>query len=159
MNTVEMNAADALLDRRLKITLPAPWLLRVFGKKTIPVWIKLPAYQTLLRMARLTAKMDIDLGKLQTESAPMLFATIAEHGVTASRIIALGMLRGALSSWLLNHPVAWYLRWNMDARTMAELTKILVVTSGAEAFVSIITSEITMKVTIPTVSQPTTTGS
>lgn len=159
MNTVEMNAADALLDRRLKITLPAPWLFRVFGKKTIPVWVKRPAYQTMLRMARLTAEMDIDLKKLQAEGASMLFATIAEHGVTASRVIALGVLRGALSSWLLNRPVAWYLRWNMDARTMAELTKIIVVVSGAEDFVSIITSEITMQVTTPIVSQPKTAGS
>ena len=31
MREVEQLAADALLDRRLKINLPAPWLLRVLG--------------------------------------------------------------------------------------------------------------------------------
>lgn len=31
MTPVEAMAADALLDRRLKINLPAPWLLRIFG--------------------------------------------------------------------------------------------------------------------------------
>ena len=34
MTPVEAMAADALLDRRLKINLPAPWLLRIFGRKT-----------------------------------------------------------------------------------------------------------------------------
>lgn len=37
MTPVEAMAADALLDRRLKINLPAPWLLRIFGRKTVPI--------------------------------------------------------------------------------------------------------------------------
>ena len=39
MSPVEARAADALLDRRLKLNLPAPWLLRIFGCKTIPLWV------------------------------------------------------------------------------------------------------------------------
>ena len=32
---IEAHAADALLNRRLTINLPAPWLLRKLGKQTI----------------------------------------------------------------------------------------------------------------------------
>jgi hydroxyethylthiazole kinase-like sugar kinase family protein len=42
---------------------------------------------------------------------------------------------------------------------MAELAKAIVVTSGAEDFVSITMSEITMKVTTPMMGQPTKEGS
>ncbi len=159
MNKVEMDAADALLDRRLRIRLPAPWCLRVLGKKTISIWVKRPAYGGLLVMARLTAKMNIDLGALQEKGTELLFPLIAEQGVTASRIIAHGLLRGWLSHLLLARPLAWYLRWHMNARSMAELTKAIMVTSGAEDFVSITTSEITMKVTTPMTGQATAKGS
>lgn len=159
MNKVEMDAADALLDRRLMISLPAPWLLRILGKKTFPIWVKRPAYGALLIMARLTAQMDIDLKKLQEKGTELLFPLIAEHGVTASRIIAHGLLRGWLSHIFLARPLAWYLRWHMNARSMAELTKAIMVMSGAEDFVSITTSEITMKVTTPMMGQPTIEGS
>lgn len=159
MNQVEMDAADALLDRRLRVRLPAPWFLRAMGKKTVSVWVKRPAYGTLLMMARLTAQMDIDLKMLREKGTELLFPLIAEQGVTASLIIAHGLLRGRLSHLLLARPLAWYLRWHMNARSMAELTKAIMVTSGAEDFVSITTSEITMKVTTPMMGRLTTEGS
>ncbi|MBD9165904.1 MAG: hypothetical protein EGQ00_02465 [Parabacteroides johnsonii] len=159
MNKVEMDAADALLDRRLMVNIPAPWWLRMLGKKTFPVYVKRPVYGGLLIMARLTAQMDIDLKKLQEKGTELLFPLIAEQGVTASRIIAHGLLRGQLSHRLLARPLAWYLRWHMNARSMAELAKAIVVTSGAEDFVSITMSEITMKVTTPMMGQPTKEGS
>ena len=40
MTPVEAMAADALLDRRLKINLPAPWLLRIFGRRSISIRVK-----------------------------------------------------------------------------------------------------------------------
>lgn len=64
MSPVEARAADALLDRRLKLNLPAPWLLRIFGCKTIPLWVKLPTAGSLIRMSSLFARMEIDLQHL-----------------------------------------------------------------------------------------------
>ena len=64
MTPVEAMAADALLDRRLKINLPAPWLLRIFGRKTVPIRVKLPTAGSLIRMSSLFTRMDIDLQHL-----------------------------------------------------------------------------------------------
>lgn len=159
MKQVEAKAADALLDRRLKINLPAPGLLRLFGKRTVPIWVKRPAYGSLLLISRLVALMGIDLKKLREEGAELLFPLIAEQGIRASRIIAHGMLRSQLSNLLLARPLAWYLRWHMDARQMAELMKIVVILSGAEDFVSITASALAMRMTAPTTGQPTKKGS
>ena len=159
MNIVEINAAGSLLDQRLKMNVPAPALLRLLGKKTISLWIKRPLFQNLLRMSKLFAQMDIDLMKLDDGDSSILFIEIAKHGVTASRIIAHSMIRGVFASWLLNRPLAWYLRCHMDARTLAELTKVMVVLSTGEDFVSIIRSVARMRVTEPILSQPKKTGS
>ena len=153
MREVEQLAADALLDRRLKINLPAPWLLRVLGKRTIPVWVRIPVGNSLIRMCKLFARMDIDAKRL-TEGN---FGTVL--GVTASRMIAYGMLRGPLSSLLLCRPLAWYIREHMTMRDMADLTKIIVAMSTSEAFVDIILSVSMIDMLTPTTSQTKEDGS
>lgn len=153
MNQVETHAADALLDNRLKINLPAPWIVRKLGKKTVPVWVRLPTGETLARMARLFTRMDIELKELKAGDLGTTLECIGRNAVTVSRIIAHGMIRGTMASLLLNRPLAWYLRCYMDMRTMAELTHILVLLSSPEAFLNIINSVATLNQMAPTMSQ------
>lgn len=159
MNTVEIHAADALLDNRLRINLPAPWIFRKFGKKTVPVWVKLPTGQTLVRMARLFTRMNIDLKELKAGDMGTTLECIARNAVTVSRVIAHGMIRGTLASLLLNRPLAWYLRCYMDMKTMAELTHIIVMLSSPEVFMNIISSVATLNMMAPTESQTKEKGS
>lgn len=159
MNTIEMNAADALLNRRLKINLPAPWIFRIFKKQTIPVYVKRPVAQNLLRMSRLFVKMDIDIEQLTAGELGTLLECIGRNSVTVSRIIAHGMIHGSIAAWWFNWILARYLRSYMDMRGMAELVKIIVLLSGCEDFVSIITSVSSLRLTEPTESQTTRNGS
>lgn len=148
-----MNAADALLDRRLRINLPAPWLLRLFGRKTIPFWAKRPVAQNLFRMSRLFAKMDIDIKELRAGELGTLLECVGRNGVTVSRIIAYGMIRGSMAAFLFSRPLGRYIRCNMDMRGMAELAKIIVLISGGEDFVSTIMSVSSLRLTEPTLSR------
>ena len=160
MTPVEAMAADALLDRRLKINLPAPWLLRIFGPKTVPIRVKLPTAGSLIRMSSLFTRMEIDLQHLHDGNFGSVLEQIAKHGVTTSRIIAYGLLRGTWSARLLNRPLAWYIRQHMPMQGLAELAKIIVLMSTSEAFVSIIASVASLNLMKPTeASQPTETGS
>ena len=155
MTPVEAMAADALLDRRLKINLPAPWLLRIFGRKTVPIRVKLPTAGSLIRMSSLFTRMDIDLQHLHDGNFGSVLEQIAKHGV-----IAYGLLRGTWSARLLNRPLAWYIRQHMPMQGLAELAKIIVLMSTSEAFVSIIASVASLNLMKPTeASQPTETGS
>lgn len=153
MTTVETHAADALLDNRLKINLPAPWIVRQFGRKTVPVWVKLPTGQTLVRMARLFTRMNLDLKELKAGDMGTTLECIGRNAVTVSRVIAHGMIRGTLASRIMNRPLAWYIRCYMDMRSMAELAHILVLLSSPEAFMNIITSVATLNMMAPTESQ------
>lgn len=159
MNRVEMAAADALLDRRLKVELPAPWIVRLFGKRTVTIWPKLPVGANLIRISRLFAKMDIDAEKLMSGCFGTLLEYIGKHGVSASRLIAYGLIRGPFASWLLNRPMAWYIRCHMTLPGMADLMKLIVLLSGADSFVDIIRSARDMTLTCPTLSQPDKKGS
>ena len=160
MSPVEARAADALLDRRLKLNLPAPWLLRIFGCKTIPLWVKLPTAGSLIRMSSLFARMEIDLQHLHDGNFGSVLEQIAKHGVTTSRIIAYGLLRGSWSARLLNRPLAWYIRSHMPMLGLAELATIIVLMSTSESFVSIIASVASLNLMKPMeASQPTETGS
>ncbi len=158
MKQIEVQAADALLDRRLKINLPAPWPLRTLGVRTIPIWARQPVGANVIRMSRLFTKMDIDIQNLMEGRFGTLLECVGEHGVTVSRIIACGLIRGSFSAWLWSRPLAWYIRCHMTIRGMAELARIIVLMSSPESFVSIIASVAGINLLEPTSSQ-TETGS
>lgn len=155
MNRIEMEAADAMLDRRLKVNIPAPWLFRLLGKRTVSIWPKRPVAANLFRISRLFNRMGIDAEELMSGKMGTLLEYIGAHGVTASRLIAYGLIRGPVASWLWNRPLAWYLRNHMTLPAMADLTKLIVLLSGADFFVDIIRSARDMTLTSPTLSQPT----
>lgn len=159
MNRIEMEAADALLDRRLRVDIPAPSLFRLFGKQTVSIWPKRPVGASLIRISRLFAEMDIDADELMSGKFGTLLEYIGRHGKTASRLIAYGLIRGPFASWLFNRPLAWYLRNHMTLSGMADLMKLIVLLSDAEFFVDIIRSAKDMTLTKPTLSQPTGKGS
>lgn len=150
MNRVEAHAADAITDSRLRVKVPAPWVFRALGKKTVEVPVPFPTGQTLARMARLFCRMDIELKELKAGDMGTTLECIGRNAVTVSRIIAYGMVRGTLASCLLNRPLAWYLRCYMDMKTMAELAHILVLLSSPEAFINIIASVATLNQMVPT---------
>lgn len=139
MKEIEIEVAEALLDTRVRIHVPTP---RFFFRraKSIPVVFYRPVYAQLLRISRLYVQMDIDLEKLEAGELGVALTEVAKNGIRASRIIAMGMIRSTWATWLFHRLLAHYLRRRMDARTMAELTKIIVAYSGADSFTSIIRS-------------------
>lgn len=148
----EVMAAEALLDKRLQVNVPAPWFLRLLRIKMIPIWFKRPVFSQLLRISRLYVAMGIDLEKLDEGEAMVLFSDISRHGITASRIIAHGLIRGPIAASLFHRALAMYLRKHMDAKSLAELAKLIIYLSGGENFGSIIRSVAHMRVTMPNLS-------
>ena len=148
----EALAAEAILDNSLKINLPSPRLLRLFGKKTIPLRFRRPTAGQLLEMSAMYVRMNIDLVKLGDGEAGVLFEHIARHAPACCRIIARGLIRGRLSAFLFARLLARYLLWHTDMLSLAELTKLILFLSGGENFPSIIRSIAYMKMTAPTLS-------
>lgn len=157
--TIESHAADALLDRRLTVNLPAPWLLRKLGKKTIRYGIPFPKGETLCRMAAIFCRMDLDLKELKAGDLGTTLECIARNGKRVSRVIAEGMVGNSIFSRPLVRPLAWYIRCHTTMRGMAELAQVLLVMAYPEDFLNIIFSLATMNLMAPTKSQPMRKGS
>ena len=153
MQTVEIDAANALLDTRVRIHVPAPRFFRLFGLKSVPFVLYRPVCAQLLRISRLYVSMGIDLEKLEEAETIEMISSVSENIVKASRLIALGMIRSTWASRLFHRAFAAYLRRNMDAKTMSELAKMIVMYSGAENFIPIIKSIAHLKVTEPNLSR------
>ena len=157
--TIESHAADALLDRRLTVNLPAPWLLRKLGTKTIRYGIPFPKGETLCRMAAIFCRMDLDLKELKAGDLGTTLECIARNGKRVSRVIAEGMVGNSIFSRPLVRPLAWYIRCHTTMRGMAELAQVLLVMAYPEDFLNIIFSLATMNLMAPTESQPMRKGS
>lgn len=157
--TIESHAADALLDRRLTVNLPAPWLLRKLGKKTIRYGIPFPKGETLCRMAAIFCRMDLDLKELKAGDLGTTLECIARNGKRVSRVIAEEMVGNSIFSRPLVRPLAWYIRCHTTMRGMAELAQVLLVMAYPEDFLNIIFSLATMNLMAPTESQPMRKGS
>jgi hypothetical protein len=151
-DNTEARAAEAILDKRVKINIPSPWPLRLTGKKTVALWFRRPTAAQLLRMSAMYVRMNVDLQNLSSGEAGVLFEHVARHGVACSRIIAQGLIRGPVAASLLMRPLASYLLRHMDMQSLAELTKLIVFLSGAENFAGIIRSIAFMKMTAPILS-------
>lgn len=152
MNPTEIAAANALLNKTVRITIPAPFLCRLFKKYTIDLKVKFITGQQLLRMSRLFNRLKLDIKKLQAGDLAALFNAIAENEVLASRIIAAGMVQSWFAYRFLVPFIAWYLRSHMRMRTMAELTKALLAISDGQDFMSIIRSIAKMNIMAPNLS-------
>ena len=157
--TIESHAADALLDRRLTVNLPAPWLLRKLGKKTIRYGIPFPKGEPLCRMAAIFCRMALDLKELKAGDLGTTLECIARNGKRVSRVIAEGMVGNSIFSRPLVRPLAWYIRCHTTMRGMAELAQVLLVMAYPEDFLNIIFSLATMNLMAPTESQPMRKGS
>jgi len=148
----EALAAEAILDKNLRINLPAPFLLRILGKRTISLRFKRPTAGQLLEMSAMYVRMGIDIEELDKGELRPLFASIAVHARTCSRIIATGLIRSRKWRFFFRPVLARYLVDHTDMATLAEIARLLAYLSTAENFATIIRSVAFMKITEPTLS-------
>ncbi len=145
----EIKTVDTLLSRGVQVDLPAPWLLRLFGKKTIPFIVSLPDSETLLQISGLYLRMKKAATTVDAETIDEAHLLIHECMIPASRIVAYGMMSYCSPLSLRNRLLARYLRRHLDTRTMAELWMMICSMSGPHDFIHFIRSMSGMRTTKP----------
>lgn len=142
---IEKAAALALLDRGIAFRLPAPWLLRLFGKKNIKITVKrirlgaLVHLSTLEEMAPLERmELDEDRAKIvaDADAEPMTlpYRVIVTRTPAITREVAALLLNSHVKIKLFQKPLARYLRWAIHPDQLQELVMWLFVYGRAEAF-------------------------
>ena len=148
MEDVEIKTVDTILDKGVRVPIPAPFLFRVFGIRTIALVVRRPVMGNMLRISGMYLKMGIG-DELKEQDMNNWIALFRRTAKPASRIVAIGILRGRVSGWLFCRPLAWWLRWHTDSRQLSELADLLVALSGVQDFMNTITFLREMKITSP----------
>jgi hypothetical protein len=150
---VEKFAADTILQRGVKVKIPAPFLLRIFRKKTINVIISSPFEGTMHRVASYYLSTGITFDILEGITVETGIELYAKHGKTISKAVAVAILNGYVKGWLFTKPLAWYLRWHLKPIQLFALTTTLIVYGGVQDFINTTKSVRRMTLTQPKVGQ------
>lgn len=145
----EIKTVETLLDRGVQVDLPAPRVLRLFGKKKVSLTVSRPDSETLLQISGLYLKMKKAATDIDAETIDEAHLMIHECMVPASRIVAYGMKPYCTPLGLRNRLLARYLRRHLDTRMMAELWMMICSMAGAHDFINFIRSMSGMRTTKP----------
>lgn len=130
-NSIELQAAETLLDIGVRLPVRAPMLLRVLGIKNINLIIKQPYAGTGIRAGRLYLKAQkngID-AKNMTEALEVR----ERNAMLIARAVAVFVLRGKMLGWLFSKPLAYWLLNGVPEKTQLNIMNTLV-TTGLEDF-------------------------
>jgi hypothetical protein len=154
MNT-EKHAAEVLLDRGVSWPVPAPWYLKIIGKKKI--WLTLRALKlgTLLELSRLYVAMGIK----EKEAEKNIHATIGNNLETVCLITAISILNSRTRIRLFSKPLANFIMKRFTANMLLEVMIFITTYSGVTSFLNTIRLIGDLRMTAPKNLSPESQGS
>ena len=150
---IEKFAADTILGKGVKVLVPAPFLLRIVGKKTVSFNLTSPFEGTMHRVASYYLSTGITEDQLEGITVEAALALHAKHGKAISKAVACAVLNGYVSGYLFTNVLAWYLRWNLTPVGLFNLTTTLLILGGIQDFINTTRSVRKMTLTMPKMGQ------
>ena len=139
MNTVELEAADALLD--IGVSLPLKQIRIPFLKPiTVRVTMRRPCLGSQINIARQYVKLGVTYDQMLSFTKDQEMHFMATQGKRVSKMIALTICRGPVSGFLLSDLTAFLLRWFVDDLYLQGANVRFVALLGTKSFTSIIRS-------------------
>ena len=150
---VELLAAEALLEQGVSV--PFKKISIPFTKKSwkLRITMRRPRLGGQIRIAQLRLKIGTTYKKMRSFTQEQQDTFMAQHGKTLSKMIALTICRGFLSSRLLTPIVAFIIREFVDVRFIFGAHKTYLSLLGAKSFSDIIRSAEELNPMKPTLSQ------
>lgn len=146
---VQKKAAEMMLQVGIKIPIPAPYILRIFGKKEIKLTIKRFYLGTLLQISILADSFTMEPEQVN-DSNRALF--IHQNSKTITTICALAFLNHPFKN-KLKSILAHYLKWHLTADELYELTLWIVGFTRTQSFINSIS--LAKKMTMTAKMSPT----
>jgi len=156
---VERRVAETILERGVRVPIPAPRFLRLFGKKQIHVTIKQPFLRTLHTASILALKEGFSFDDINSDNLDAANTLIVKHAPSCARWVAINILNnrlknrlfaGILGRWLMNH---------LTQSRLLDLVKLIVLLNGYQDFTGTIRLIRSMKMTTPRNLSPPSQGS
>ncbi|MDY3526171.1 hypothetical protein PG310_10795 [Riemerella anatipestifer] len=150
---IEIKAAKLLLKRGVELMLPAPFFLRLFGKKQIKLMLKTPCLESQLAVSEAFLQTGIFL-KEDEISMQKALEILSNHGVRISEIIAMAIQNETKINWKVRR-LAKRLRQTINTEEMSYLFSLLVAFSGVHDFTNTIRLIQETRITKPMNLSPT----
>jgi hypothetical protein len=142
---VEKHAADILLDRGVSWPVPAPWFLRILGKKKVKITVKALKLGTLYELSGLYASMGIREEDLKKDPHVL----IRDHMKTVCQVTAICILNSRIRIRLFSKPLARFIFHRFTANMLLEVMIFIATFSGVTAFINTIGLIGDMRITTP----------
>jgi len=152
---IEKLAADTILQRGVKVKVPAPLLFRMVGVKHISLKLTSPFEGTLHRVASYYLSTGITLEEIEQATAEKALEIMAVHGKPLNKAVASAILNGYWAGKLFTKPLAWYLRWHCRPLEIFALLSLVILHGGVADFMNTTRSVRLMKLTAPNLGQAT----
>lgn len=150
----ERMAAETILQRGVKVKIPAPWFIRWF-KKTVTLRLSSPYEGTMFRVSAYYLSTGLTDDKLEDITIEQSLTLMSIHGKAISKAVACAILNGYLKGKLFTKPLAWYLRWHLKPRELFALTTALLLYGGTADFMNTTRLVRKMKATTPNLGRKT----
>lgn len=135
---VQQRAADVLLDRGVRVKVPAPVWYRLFGVKEVSVTLYRPKLGTLIAMSRISADIDVDFDKLTDGSFKEAYDLCHRYGEQIAKWVAVALINDKRGIERQANRLARRLMWGMPTDRLAELFTLVVLLSGVQDFMTTI---------------------
>lgn len=135
---VQQRAADVLLDRGVRVKVPAPVWYRLVGVKEVSVTLYRPKLGTLIAMSRISAAIDVDFEKLTDGSFKEAYNLCNRYGEQIAKWVAVALLNDKRAIERQANRLARRLMWGMPTDRLAELFTLVVLLSGVQDFLTTI---------------------
>ena len=137
-DTIQAKAADTLLERGVRFPIPAPFFLRLFGKKEISVTVRQPKLGTLIYISKGFVAMNIDLAAIDDGDIAKAYNLVAQHGDRMAYIMAAAILNGKWRIAIFSGIVSRFIKRKLTAKRFAELFMTFTMLSGVQHFTNTI---------------------
>jgi len=146
---VEIKTVETLLDKGVRVDLPAPFFLRWLGKKTVSLVVKRPSSHTLYTISGMYMEMKKECAQLEAGSIDEAHHLVVTCMIPVSRIIAYGIASSCTPAGIRNRLLAWYLRKHLNTRQITDLISIVISLSGVHDFCNTIRLITGLRMTMP----------
>ena len=144
---VQQRVADTLLERGVRFKIPAPFFLRLIGRKHEELVIYPLKYGTLIAMSRLSTELGADIEKLDGGSINEAMILVNKHGDIVAKWVAIAILRDKWKIERYTDRLAKKLTWRLTPSRLGELFLLIAMLSGVQDFTNIIRFLNTMNLT------------
>jgi hypothetical protein len=159
MENVERRAAETILEKGVRVKLPAPFLLRILFIRNIHPVLRQPNMGTLLHFSTEALKSKMDVSRLKSGEIMEALTMVHENAVPVSRMLAYLFLRSEWKIKLFTRWYAHYLLWALTPTRQAEIYMLAVAFGRMEDFTTTIRLIEAMKMTTPKNLSPDEKGS